>query len=48
MTPGQTRIRDLELLLVLNEEGNMTRSTKTSGRLLPSHSGKEPCLGDSV
>jgi len=26
MTPGQTRIRDLELLLVLNEEGNMTRA----------------------
>jgi DNA-binding transcriptional LysR family regulator len=31
MTPGQTRIRDLELLLVLNEEGNMTRAATRVG-----------------
>jgi len=31
MTPGQTRIRDLELLLVLNEEGNMTRAASRVG-----------------
>lgn len=31
MTPSQTRIRDLELLLVLNEEGNMTRAATRVG-----------------
>jgi len=31
MTPGQTRIRDLELLLVLSEEGNMTRAATRVG-----------------
>jgi DNA-binding transcriptional LysR family regulator len=31
MTPDQTRIRDLELLLVLNEEGNMTRAATRVG-----------------
>ena len=31
MTPGQTRIRDLELLLVLTEEGNMTRAATRVG-----------------
>ena len=31
MTPGQTRIRDLEMLLVLNEEGNMTRAATRIG-----------------
>jgi hypothetical protein len=30
-TPGQTRIRDLELLLVLHEEGNMTRAATRVG-----------------
>ena len=31
MTPGQTRIRDLELLLVLNEESSMTRAATRVG-----------------
>jgi DNA-binding transcriptional LysR family regulator len=31
MTPSQTRIRDVELLLVLNEEGNVTRAAARVG-----------------
>ena len=41
MTEGQFRIRDLELVFALHEEGNMTQAAKRLGM-------SEPALGKQI